>query len=159
MLAESPGQLAAADIDGEYFFRAVLEEAVSEPAGGGAEVNGHALFHVQLKLMKSVFEFVAAAADVFFPGFEFDAVVGLDDVARFARGLAVDSYEAGHDGAFGFFTGFAQAAFDESLIEAGHTEGGKGSAAGGIRAVQHQSARGVHSAFRAPHWAFIQTLP
>src|SRR5207248_7706847 len=85
--AEFPGQLSVADIDGEYLFRAVLEQAIGEPAGGGAEVNGHGSFHFQLKVNQGVFQLVAAAADVFIPGLEFDPVVRADRVAGFVGGV------------------------------------------------------------------------
>jgi hypothetical protein len=71
-------------------------------------------------MFERVFEFVAAAADVFFGGVERERVVGFYGVAGFARGLGVDADLAGDDGAFGAFAAFAQAAFNQGLIQSGH---------------------------------------
>ena len=76
--------------------------------------------HVELKMLERVFEFVAAAADVFFAGLEREGVIGFDRVTGFKGGLGVDADLAGEDGAFGFFAAFAKAAFNQRLIEAGH---------------------------------------
>jgi hypothetical protein len=39
MAAEFPGQLAAADIHRMHFAGAVLQQAIREPSGRGAQVN------------------------------------------------------------------------------------------------------------------------
>ena len=122
VLAQFPGELALADVHGKNLGRAVLEQAIGEPAGGGAEVERDQAGHVQLKMSQRVFELVAAAADVFFAGVEGEGVVRLDGVAGFAGGLGVDADLAGEDGAFGAFAAFAEAAFDQCLIEASHED-------------------------------------
>ena len=75
VLAEFPGELALADIHGKNFGRAVLQQAVGEAAGGRAEVERDQAGHVQLKMLQRVFEFVAAAADVFFAGLQRERVI------------------------------------------------------------------------------------
>jgi len=65
---------------------------------------------------------MAAAADIFFSGFEFDLVVRPDLIARFTRRPPVDGNQTGHDGAPGLFPTFAQTAFHESLVKTGHVE-------------------------------------
>ena len=120
VLAKLPGELSPADVHGINLRRAVLEQAIGEAAGGRAEVERDQPGHVELKMFERVFEFVAAAADVFFAGVEREGVIGPDRVAGFAGGPGVDADLAGEDGAFGLFAAFAKAAFNQRLIEAGH---------------------------------------
>jgi len=84
-----------------------------------------------------MFELVAAAADIFFSGDQFDLIVGPDMIAGFPRRLPVDVDLTGHNGAFGFLAAFAEAAFDEGLINAGHRESGGEHAQRGMRAGWH----------------------
>ena len=85
VLAEFPGKLALADVHGKNFRGAVLKQAIGETAGGRAEVERDQSGHVQLKMVQGVFEFVAAAADVFFAGVQGECVIRLDGVAGFVR--------------------------------------------------------------------------
>src|SRR5207237_9685724 len=143
----------AAAIYREYLLRAVLEQAIGEPAGGGAEVNGHGPFHLQLKVNQGVFQLVAAAADVFIPGLEFDPVVRADRVAGFVGGVPVDFDEAGQDGALGLFPAFAQTAFNESVIEAGHVESGRQPSGLWWTRPACAEAKGIAAA-KAPPWSW-----
>src|SRR6185503_14340011 len=102
-------------------------------------------------MTERVFQFVAAAADIFFFGCQFDSIVRASRVAGFAGGMLIDLDLTGHDGALGFLAAFTQAAFHEDLVEAWH----------GRREVGRvqPKARRCHSGFRAPDSAFIQALP
>ena len=137
MPAEFPGQLAVTDVDGEDFFRAVLQQTIGETAGRGAQVNDGQPFDIQSKIFQGMFELMAAAADIFFSGFELDLVVRPDLIARFARRLPVDGHQTGHDSALGLFPTLAQTAFHESLVKTGHIEWGRENAGRGIRAEWH----------------------
>jgi len=90
-----------------------LEQAIGEPAGGGAEVDGDEAGDIEMKVVQGVFQFKAAATDIFFAGFQCKDVVGLDGVAGFLGGLAVDADLAGEDGAFGFFAAFTKPALHQ----------------------------------------------
>ena len=67
-----------------------------------------------------MFEFVSAAADIFFRRIQGKRVVRLDRVAGLARGLRIDADLAGEDGAPGFFAAVAKAAFNQGLVESNH---------------------------------------
>ena len=118
--AKFPRELALADIHGKNFFRAALQQTIRETTRRCAEINRGQASDVQLKMFQRVFEFVSAAADEFIHGVEREFVRGLGIVTGLARGLAIDANLPGENEAFGFFAAVAQAALDESLIEAGH---------------------------------------
>ena len=120
ILAQFPRELALADIHGKNFCRAALQQTIRKAAGGGAEVERGEAGDIQLKMNEGVFEFVAAAADVFFRRDQNNFVRGPDGVAGLAGGMAVDADLAGEDGAFGAFAAVAEAAFNERLIKSGH---------------------------------------
>ncbi len=67
-----------------------------------------------------MFQLVAAAADKFFRRVEREFVAGLDMVAGFVRGLAVDADLTGENEPLGAFAAFTKAGFNESLIKSGH---------------------------------------
>jgi hypothetical protein len=71
-------------------------------------------------MMQGMFQLVAAAANVFFAGVEGKLVAGFDGIAGFVGGLGVDADLPGEYGAFGAFTAFAKAAFNQRLVEASH---------------------------------------
>ncbi len=117
VLAELPGQLAAADVDGEDAGGSVLEEAVGEAAGGRAEVDGGEAGGVDVESLESVFQLVTAAADEAFGGVEADGVLGAEAASGFIGGVSVDANGAGEDEALGFFPGLAESEVDEGLVE------------------------------------------
>ena len=88
--------------------------------GGRADVNGGEAGDVQLKMCQRVFELVAAARNEFLRRIHDDFIGGLDVVAGFFGGMAVDADDAGEDEALGAFAAVAECAFDEGLIESGH---------------------------------------
>jgi hypothetical protein len=105
VLAEFPGKLAAANVNGINFGRAVLKEAIGETAGGSAEVNGGQAARIELEMAQTVFELESAAADVPFRDGEGEIVFRLDRVAGLFGGLAAVEDLAGQDGAPGLFAG------------------------------------------------------
>jgi hypothetical protein len=120
VVAEFPGELAPANVHGKNPGGTVLEQAIGKSARGRAEVERSEAGDVQLKMAQGVFQLVSAAADVFFTRVEGDLVAGFDGIAGFVGGLAVDADLSGEDGAFGAFTAFAKAAFNQRLVEASH---------------------------------------
>ena len=117
VLAEFPGQLAAADVDGRHLGGAVLEEAVGEPAGRGADVEGSEAADLEGEGRQGGLELVAAAADVAVAGDQFDRVLGTDLAAGFVGGVAGDPDLAGEDRALRLLAALAESAVDEQLIE------------------------------------------
>ena len=63
--AKLEGDLAVAGVHGDDAGGAVLEEAVGEASGGGADVEANFSGDVDLPVGECVFEFEAAAAYVF----------------------------------------------------------------------------------------------
>ena len=126
VLAEFPSELTLADVHGEDFGGAMLEETISETASGSAEVDGGQAGDIDLKVAEGVFEFEAAATDEFVLADEGKLVVGFDGVAGFTGELAIDVDLAGEDGALGFLAAVTEAALDEGLVQAKHEKEGKG---------------------------------
>ena len=67
-MPELPSQLAVPDIDGADPGGAVLEQTIGKSAGGRAEIDGIGTANLEAKMLKGVFQFKAAAADVFVSG-------------------------------------------------------------------------------------------
>ena len=131
---------------GQDFFRATLQQAVGETAGGRAEVNGGQAGDGELKMFQRVFELVPPPADEFFRRGQLDLIRRPHGVAWLARGMAVDFDLPGHDGALGFLAAVAQAAFNEDLIETRHSN----AACGTRKANTHQ-----RPLFRAPRSGYV----
>jgi hypothetical protein len=112
--------LPPANIHGKNLRRAVLQQTIGESAGGRAQVERHQSGDIQLKMEQGMFQFVAAAADVFFARIQGEPVIGFDGVTWLVRGLGIDADLAGKNGAFGAFAAFAKAVFNQSLVEASH---------------------------------------
>jgi hypothetical protein len=122
VVPELPGELPPANVHGKNLRRAVLQQTISESAGGCAQVERRQSGDIQLKMAQGVFQLVAAAAHVFLVRVQGELVTGFDGVAGFVRGLGVDADLTGKNGAFGAFAAFAKAAFNQGLVEASHVE-------------------------------------
>ncbi len=120
VLAEFPGELAMADIDGMNGVGAVLEEAVGEPAGTGAEIEGAETGYRDGEVEEGVLEFMAAPGNEPFRGDQFQMGIGGGGIAGFAGGLPIDPDLTGEDGGLGLGACGAEATFDEALVQAGH---------------------------------------
>ena len=124
----------AADVDGDDGFGAVLEEAVGEAAGGGADVDAAGAVDAEVEAVEGFLEFEAAAGDEGFGVADAEGGVGGDEVAGFGGGGVVDEDFAGEDEALGLFAGFDEAGGDEEEVEAdffGFRGGGQGVRSGG----------------------------
>jgi hypothetical protein len=75
-----------------------------------------------MKMVQGLFQLVSAAAYIFIAGIQGKTVIGFDGIAGFAGGLVVDADLSGENGAFGAFTAFAKAAFNQGLVKASHVE-------------------------------------
>jgi hypothetical protein len=122
ILPEFPGELPPADVHGKNPCGSVLQKAISESAGGCAQIKRGHSGDIQMKMVEGVFQLVAAAADVFITGIKGKLVIGLDGIAGFAGALGVDADLSGENGAFGALAAFAKAAFNQGLIKASHVE-------------------------------------
>ena len=87
VVPELPGELSPANVHGKNLRRAVLQQTIGEPARGRTQVECRQSGDIQLKMAQGVFQFVAAAADVFLVRVQGEPVIGFDGVARrkFAR--------------------------------------------------------------------------
>lgn len=110
-------QLSFADVDGIYFSGAVLQHAVREAAGGGADVEADGSGEVEVEGLHGSFELFAASADESFRFFDGDFVIERDGVARLGGRLAIDEHLSGQDEAFCFFPAFGKAFIYEKLVE------------------------------------------
>ena len=110
---------AVADIDGVDPAGAVLQQAVGEASGRGAEVDTGPAGRVDAEGRQGVGELVAAAADV--GGLlrtSRVAVVG-DEGAGLGDGLAVDADVARHEDRPRLLAALHEAALDEEGVDAG----------------------------------------
>src|SRR5262245_57859663 len=98
----------------------MLEEAVSETAGGGAQVHGGLFGDGEAEVLEGVFEFAAAAADIAFGGDQDELVLSTDGIAGFTGEAIIDADLSGEDGALGLLAAFAQAALDQRHIHPLH---------------------------------------
>lgn len=121
-----PRELPLAHINCMDLGYASLQQAIREAPGRSANVQGGDAFDFELEALESVFELVTAPADVFFRSNQPELIAGFDRVAGFGGEVVVDPDLAGHDGAFGFFAAFAQAAIHQFLIQATHDGQGRG---------------------------------
>jgi hypothetical protein len=120
VVPELPSELPPANVNGKNFRRAVLQQTIGESTGGRAQVERRQSGDIQLKMAQGVFQFVAAATDVFFVGVQGEPVIGFDGITWFVRGLGVDANLSGKNGAFGAFAAFTKAAFNQCLVKASH---------------------------------------
>lgn len=117
ILSESPVELAVADIKGVDAGGSVLEQAVGESSSGGTDIDADFVFDSDLKGGEGVFEFEAAASDVFFGLAETDGSVAAEFASRLSGGLSGDFDFTRHDEALGFFAGFREAELADQLVE------------------------------------------
>jgi hypothetical protein len=122
VVPEFPGELPPANVHGKNLRRAVLQQTIGEPARGRTQVECRQSGDIQLKMAQGVFQFVAAAADVFLVRVQGEPVIGFDGVTGFVGGLGVDADLSGKNNAFGTFAAFTKAAFNQCLVEASHVE-------------------------------------
>ena len=74
VIAQFPGKLTIANVDGIYLCSAVLQHTVCETAGGSANIQTDFICQCNGKNFHGFFQFIAAAADIFhgcIPHFDF----------------------------------------------------------------------------------------
>jgi hypothetical protein len=117
--AELVVDLAVAGVDGQYGGGAVLEEAVGEAAGGGADVGAGEGLDGDGPGGEGGFEFEAAAGDVAeVVAEEADDGGVVDRGAGFVDALLVDEDAAGDDEGLGALAGGGEGAVNEDFVEA-----------------------------------------
>ena len=146
---ETPGDLGCADVDTMNFGRAVLQEAVCEATGGGADIDADQAGRIDCEVVQGFFEFEAATADVAELLEDFDGRFGWDLGTGFVDLLTVYEDLSGEDEGLGFFARLNQISFDEELVEAGFQD---------LRSTM-RSATSMRRRARAPKgaraaWAF-----
>jgi hypothetical protein len=112
--AEALGDLAVAGIDGENAGGSVLEHAIDEASGGGADVEAESAGEVDLPVTEGLFELEAPAAYVA-KIFAEETQRGFfgDRAARFLDLLLIDEDTPGEDERLGAFAAGNQSAFDQ----------------------------------------------
>ena len=117
--AELVVDLAVAGVDGEDGGGAVLEHAVGEAAGGGADVGAGEAFDGDVPGLEGSFQFEASAGDEarVVAGEAKDGGIG-DTGAGFVDALLVDEDAASDDHGLGTLAGFGEMAIYEKFVEA-----------------------------------------
>jgi hypothetical protein len=139
--ADLPDQLVGAHIEGIDLGRAVLEQAVGEPAGGGSGIETGQAGRIDLKMRQGSFQFKAPSADIPWFGFDGNGVVRFDGLSGFGGRVAINQHFAGKDETFGLLAGITEAAFREGGIEAETPSAGLGPRTG-ERVFSHDSKLG-----------------
>src|SRR5262245_3287138 len=98
----------------------MLQEAVGETAGRGAQVDGDVAMNVQAEMFKGMLEFQASAAPILCARGGLQRIVVFSCIARLFRELPVYTYQPRHDSAPGLFPALIQASLDEFGVEAFH---------------------------------------
>src|SRR5580698_1074004 len=118
VVAELHGDLAEAGVEGGDVGCAVLEKAVGEAAGGGADVEAGAAGDGDLPMVEGGFQLEAAAADVALLFAEqTDGGVGGDGGARLVDFLLVDQDAAGEDERAGTLAAGHEGTLDECQVK------------------------------------------
>lgn len=110
IVAERLGDLAITGVDGENTLGAVLQHAVGEAAGGGANVETEAPAQIDVPVSEGSFELESATADVAqIAAEEADGGIGGDRVAGLIEFLLIDEDAAGEDEGLGALAGGGEA--------------------------------------------------
>ena len=119
IVAELLGDLTVASVYSEDRFRAILEHAIGEAAGGGAYIDAGEADERDRPVGEGVLEFEAAATDVLEIGAEeADRCSGGDGGAGLVDALLVDEDAAGEDESLGAFARSGVTAVDKKFVEA-----------------------------------------
>jgi hypothetical protein len=118
VLAELPGELADGDVHGIDAGGAALEQAISEAAGGGADVEADAACGVDAEVFEGASEFGSGAAgEGRFVAGEFDGGVDGNECACFLGLGAAYADAAGEQQRLRALAGFGEAALDEQQVQ------------------------------------------
>jgi len=118
VVAEGPGELAFADVQGVDAGGAALEEDVGEAAGGGAGVEADLVGGIYMEGVQGVGELEAAAGDVGEGFADDDLGIWGDEGGRGFGDEAIDGDLAGADEGLGALAGGLEAAAYERDVEA-----------------------------------------
>ena len=113
-----PGELAVADVDRVHLHGAVLQHAVGEASGGGADVHADLALQCEAEFVHRLFQLEPAAADIghlFAP--DFDDIVLRDIGARLQLFLAVDINRSGHDEGLGLFPALGVSPLEDGEVQ------------------------------------------
>ena len=113
MCAQFPRELPIPDIQGVNEPRAVLKQAIGEAARGSTDINRDAAAHVNVKNAECLFQFEAAAADVFLWLQHDNIGIGRDAVSRFRQRFAIDTNGACEEEPLRLFSTFGEFAMHE----------------------------------------------
>src|SRR6185312_9366197 len=115
--AQAPVYLASARIDRMNFGRAVLEQAIGEAAGGGADIGADSAGGIDGEALQRGFPLEAAAADVTKPAAHFDVSAGGNGTSGLIGAHAIDENVSRHDEGAGLLAGFRETVFHHPAIE------------------------------------------
>ncbi len=118
VLLHAPGHLLGRHVDRIDAARTMLQQAVGEAAGGGADIEASFARGVDAEILERAFQLESGAAGVFCGGSaDFDVRVGGDLGSRFFAAGAVYADFSSQDHGLRFFAGFGEAAFDDQEVE------------------------------------------
>ncbi len=117
--AQRIGDLAIAGVDGKDVGCTVLQEAVGESPGGGADVDAVKASDRNVPKLQGVLQFETAAAHVSEVGAEqADRRLGVDECSGFVDALLGDEDAAGKNEGLGALAGSGMLLVDEKFIQA-----------------------------------------
>ena len=118
ILAEAEVDLAVSGVDRDHASGAVLQEAIGETAGGGADVEASFAGDVDLPMLKTFFELESAAAYVLkILAEESNVGVGIDAGAGLFDFLTLDQNLSGKDQRLRSLTRSGETAFEKQFIQ------------------------------------------
>lgn len=118
MIAERPGKLAVADVDGVHTRSTSLEKAIGESTSGCADIGADPTLWVNRKGLESSGKLFTTTADVGRASTETDVSGGGYAGGGFDNGLVIYKDIASHDEALGQLARGDKATLDEEDIEA-----------------------------------------
>ena len=116
--AQARVQLIATHVNGRHVGGAGLQRAISEAAGGRADVEHVGVPQVDAKLPQKTVEFLAAATDKARRLLECKGKIRGIFLARLVEPLRTMEHPAGHDQRLRLSAGLGEAALDEEDVEA-----------------------------------------
>ena len=119
IVAQLPGKLTVADVDGVHMGCAVLEANVGKATCRSADIHADLAVQIGRKGLDGLFQLQAATAGIgVCAALEMQLVLGLDDLGGFVDASRAHIYLARHDAGLGLAAAFAQAALHQRHVSA-----------------------------------------
>ncbi len=119
IFAQFPSNLIRIDVHGVDTRGALLEQAISEAAGGGAHIETNSSQRADAKIFQCALQLKTTPAGIFLQAAaDFEESVWCDRLAGLFSAIGAHRDLAREDHGLGFLAGFGQATLDEKKVEA-----------------------------------------